>query len=241
MGKCSLQNLLQLTLIISVVKKFEQSCLETKNSTKCCADFYFQDGICKPCKPGWIGPNCIATCPYPTYGHKCINVCKCTKNECDVSEGCIKSTYANFIGTTDKGLLVHVPTLVYKTQPTTEMDDTSDKQNDDNSINDKSLYTSHLLFIVILSSASSLVISVVVIVIVVCRRSSQSKRRDGNVRKRRSTASHGRPSTSYHEIDERFLSPDILFQRQSNGGEYINLDQTKIEKSKYTTLPQVQN
>lgn len=44
------------------------------------------------CKPGWIGPNCIATCPYPTYGHKCINVCKCTKNECDVSEGCIKST-----------------------------------------------------------------------------------------------------------------------------------------------------
>lgn len=220
------------------------------------------------CKPGWIGPNCIATCPYPTYGHKCINVCKCTKNECDVSEGCIKSigiyvllkkispfqtyifllylftilaTDANFIGTTDKGLLVHVPTLVYKTQPTTEMDDTSDKQNDDNSINDKSLDTSHLLFIVILSSASSLVISVVVIVIVVCRRSSQSKRRDGNVRKRRSTASHGRPSTSYHEIDERFLSPDILFQRQSNGGVYINLDQTKIEKTKYTTLPQVQN
>lgn len=24
------------------------------------------------CKPGWIGPNCIAMCPYPTYGHKCI-------------------------------------------------------------------------------------------------------------------------------------------------------------------------
>lgn len=139
----------------------------------------------------------------------------------------------NFIGTTDKGLLVHVPTLVYKTQPTTEMDDTSDKQNDDNSNNDKSLYTSHLLFIVILSSASSLVISVVVIVIVVCRRSSQSKRRHESVRKRRSTASH--------EIDEFHLSPDILFQRQSNGGVYINLDQTKIEKTKYTTLPQVQN
>lgn len=60
----------------------------------------------------------------------------------------ILATDANFIGTTDKGLLVHVPTLVYKTQPTTEMDDTSDKQNDDNSNNDKSLDTSHLLLIV---------------------------------------------------------------------------------------------
>lgn len=49
------------------------------------------------CKPGWIGPNCIAMCPYPSYGHKCINVCECTKNECDVSEGCIKSRYLCFV------------------------------------------------------------------------------------------------------------------------------------------------
>lgn len=50
------------------------------------------------CKPGWIGPNCIAMCPYPSYGHKCINVCECTKNECDVSEGCSKhSKYSCFV------------------------------------------------------------------------------------------------------------------------------------------------
>lgn len=161
---------------------------------------------------------------------------------------CIFSQYlqcsdAIFFGTTDKGLLVqvHVSTLVYKTQTSTEMDHTSDKQNDGNSITDNSLDTSHLLLIVILSSASSLVISVVVIVIVVCRRSGQSKKREESVRKRKSTASQGRPSTSYHEIDEFHLSPDILFQRQSNGGSYIDLDQTKVEKSKYTTLPQVPN
>lgn len=155
----------------------------------------------------------------------------------------IFATDANFIGTTDKGLLVQVSTLVYKIQPSTKLDDihVSDKQNDDNSINDKSLDTSQLLLIVILSSASSLVISVVVIVIVVCRRSGQSKKREESIRKRKSAASQGRPSTSYHEIDEFHLSPDILFQRQSNGGSYIDLDQTKVEKSKYTTLPQVPN
>lgn len=151
----------------------------------------------------------------------------------------IFATDANFIGTTDKGLLVQVSTLVYKIQPSTKLDDihVSDKQNDDNSIND----TSHLLLIVIISSASSFVISVVVIVIVVCRRSGQSKKREESIRKRKSTASQGRASTSYHEIDEFHLSPDILFQRQSNGGSYIDLDQTKVEKSKYTTLPQVPN
>lgn len=138
---------------------------------------------------------------------------------------------------------IKVSTLVYKIQPSTKLDDihVSDKQNDDNSINDKSLDTSQLLLIVILSSASSLVISVVVIVIVVCRRSGQSKKREESIRKRKSTTSHGRPSTSYHEIDEFHLSPDIFFQQQSNGGSYIDLDQTKVEKSKYTTLPQVPN
>lgn len=50
------------------------------------------------CKPGWIGPNCIAMCPYPSYGHKCINECDCAKNECDMSEGCSKhSKYSCFV------------------------------------------------------------------------------------------------------------------------------------------------
>lgn len=117
---------------------------------------------------------------------------------------CIFSQYlqcsdAIFFGTTDKVLLVqvHVSTLVYKTQTSAEMDHTSDKQNDDNSITDNSLDTSHLLLIVILSSASSLVISVVVIVIVVCRRSGQSKKREESIRKRKSAASQGR---SFHVL-----------------------------------------
>lgn len=44
-------------------------------------------------KPGWIGPNCRAMCPYQTYGygHKSINVCECAKNKWDVSDGCIQS------------------------------------------------------------------------------------------------------------------------------------------------------
>ncbi|XP_078316136.1 uncharacterized protein LOC144620163 isoform X2 [Crassostrea virginica] len=63
---------LQMILIISsVIQRSEQECLQG-TSTRCCADFYFDDGTCKPCEIGYFGPNCGKTCPYPTYGRKCV-------------------------------------------------------------------------------------------------------------------------------------------------------------------------
>lgn len=40
------------------------------------------------CQPGYHGPNCAKSCPYPTYGDRCQGVCDCDKISCDVSTGC---------------------------------------------------------------------------------------------------------------------------------------------------------
>lgn len=38
--------------------------------------------------PGFNGINCTEKCPFPTYGNICQMLCKCNKDQCDVSTGC---------------------------------------------------------------------------------------------------------------------------------------------------------
>lgn len=38
--------------------------------------------------PGFSGLNCTRKCPFPTYGIRCQKLCKCNKDQCDVSTGC---------------------------------------------------------------------------------------------------------------------------------------------------------
>lgn len=40
------------------------------------------------CLPGYIGMNCSSKCPFPTYGIKCQEICKCSNEQCDVTTGC---------------------------------------------------------------------------------------------------------------------------------------------------------
>lgn len=37
---------------------------------------------------GFSGENCSSTCPYPTYGRGCQELCNCSKDICDVFTGC---------------------------------------------------------------------------------------------------------------------------------------------------------
>lgn len=131
------------------------------------------------------------------------------------------------------------PTSKYNTEQTTNKNDLSDNIGAASPNTEKALGNSSLLLIVILSSTSSLVISLVVIVFVVCHRTFRSKGRQNSLR-RRSTASTRRPATSYYEIDDRAIALDTLSCRQSNVDMYVNLDKTKVEKSKYATLTQLQ-
>lgn len=38
--------------------------------------------------PGYVGLNCTTQCPFPYYGEKCQNICECSNETCDVSNGC---------------------------------------------------------------------------------------------------------------------------------------------------------
>ena len=40
------------------------------------------------CMPGYLGPNCTLSCPYPTYGEQCEGHCDCSKPSCDIATGC---------------------------------------------------------------------------------------------------------------------------------------------------------
>lgn len=40
------------------------------------------------CMTGYTGLNCTKKCPFPTYGKRCQKLCKCDKDQCDMSSGC---------------------------------------------------------------------------------------------------------------------------------------------------------
>lgn len=42
------------------------------------------------CDIGFFAISCSLTCPYPTYGRGCQNICNCTKDMCDYVQGCLK-------------------------------------------------------------------------------------------------------------------------------------------------------
>lgn len=48
--------------------------------------FYFI--LLSACLSGYSGINCTKKCPFPTYGHRCQKLCKCNKEQCNVSTGC---------------------------------------------------------------------------------------------------------------------------------------------------------
>ena len=42
------------------------------------------------CSEGFFGPNCSISCPYPSYGRRCLDGdCNCSKELCDARNGCV--------------------------------------------------------------------------------------------------------------------------------------------------------
>ncbi|XP_062595754.1 uncharacterized protein LOC134257122 [Saccostrea cucullata] len=71
-------------------------CFKTGFSTNCCADIYSNNGECLPCPRGYFGLHCSYSCPYPSYGHRCLDGnCRCPKEWCSVSDGCLRKNDIN--------------------------------------------------------------------------------------------------------------------------------------------------
>lgn len=62
--------------------------------SNCCYGFFLNDttGKCEACSSGYHGKDCAIQCQYPTYGEGCQSECKCLRNECHYSRGCILHT-----------------------------------------------------------------------------------------------------------------------------------------------------
>nr|XP_034331943.1 uncharacterized protein LOC117691026 [Crassostrea gigas] len=69
-------------------------CLSTEQNPHGCCDGYKWDSAvdnCVECSPGYSGPGCFITCPYPLYGENCQNICNCSSTEyCDFMFGCLE-------------------------------------------------------------------------------------------------------------------------------------------------------
>lgn len=58
----------------------------------CCEGYTFNATLdtCVECDIGFFASSCSLTCPYPTYGRGCQNICNCTKDMCDYVQGCLR-------------------------------------------------------------------------------------------------------------------------------------------------------
>ncbi|XP_062595700.1 uncharacterized protein LOC134257064 [Saccostrea cucullata] len=71
----------------------EKASLSSSQPGICSADYYLKDGRCKPCPQGYFGPKCEHTCPYPTFGYRCLEgPCGCSKEQCNNTHGCLSAS-----------------------------------------------------------------------------------------------------------------------------------------------------
>uniref|UniRef100_K1QBJ0 Uncharacterized protein n=1 Tax=Magallana gigas TaxID=29159 RepID=K1QBJ0_MAGGI len=70
------------------VKIIDIYVLESQIMFPCCTNFYWDEGECKACLPGYFGMNCQTSCVYPTFGKLCMNTCDCNISDCDHVSGC---------------------------------------------------------------------------------------------------------------------------------------------------------
>lgn len=71
------------------------------------------------CTPGYTGPNCTSSCPYPTYGDRCQGYCDCTNVTCDVSKGCLHKgiCYHRLYQTQIKATFINATSVNYCNEP----------------------------------------------------------------------------------------------------------------------------
>lgn len=213
----------------------EEDCSTSNDSNVCCADFFFKDGKCTPCLSGYYGPNCIWTCPYPSFGRRCLEgKCSCPLEICDPVTGCRseestrKNNYESiFERKTSKEYEgnVNSPSII------------EENPQSDEKIKDSKENTSLPSSPVIVTSvvAAVIIISLVAVILFQVKGRIQARIQTLDTKRRSKVTSHRRVDT-YCDIDEDKME-DVKCNMDNELEPYELIDQSKKDATKYTELP----
>lgn len=67
------------------------------------------------CLSGYYGPNCVHTCPFPSFGRRCLEgTCQCPEENCDPISGCRSGKSVNHVRTEKFTIFLAASVLVYE-------------------------------------------------------------------------------------------------------------------------------
>ncbi|XP_048777371.2 uncharacterized protein LOC125681366 [Ostrea edulis] len=219
-------------IFIFIFSRCTTACKNENTSSTCCPSYRFVNGICIDCPLGYFGPNCAYSCPYPSYGHRCLQKCMCDKDKCDISFGCASS----------KQLPSDIASLITTNIPKSKNEYTSGQQSlnnskhpEENGNGPKEIKNGSAAVIAVISVIGVLVISLLVTIIIfqlrgkIHLRLQKSPNRGSNVTSQRHV-------DTYCEIDENEATEGAC-NMWSESEIYEQIDQSKKDGTKYTTLP----
>ncbi|XP_078314903.1 uncharacterized protein LOC111103302 [Crassostrea virginica] len=111
--------ILKSTAYLAIFLNFGKACYREVEE-KCCEHYMLKNNECKPCPPGYTGASCSTTCPSPSYGFGCQQLCKtCSMASCHHVKGCL--VFASLSVTTKAETLSRFGTTFISNEDTTSV------------------------------------------------------------------------------------------------------------------------
>nr|XP_022291316.1 uncharacterized protein LOC111102740 [Crassostrea virginica] len=204
-------------------------------STVCSADFYIKEGKCTPCSDGFFGPNCSISCPFPSYGRRCLDgECNCSKEICDPRNGCVYERHNKEI---QKYNTYEVYTVRERNRTTTVAGFELNIQKSIN-VQDSSNNDDQSTVLIVVAVIGAFIIIALVTVLVVQFKGKQFIRKHTVFFKRDAELTSPRHVDTYCEIDDSKVTEiDCKILRESELEVYESIDQSRKDGTNYTALP----
>ncbi|XP_011436764.3 uncharacterized protein [Magallana gigas] len=207
-----------------------EDCLKSGNNSECCADFFMKGGKCTPCPIGYFGPNCFFTCPYPSYGRRCLGgECECPEELCYPETGCVNQPITQNRNSSHSSLEKITFTEVnnaYFTEPKRDNSGLMDSKKSDSSSS----------AVVVISVFCTLIIMSLIIVIILQMKGKIHSHNQISLSKRRSRVVSQSHVDTYCEIDEKNVEKSEC-NKCDEVEIYELIDHSNNGEIKYTELP----
>ncbi|XP_062581582.1 uncharacterized protein LOC134243335 [Saccostrea cucullata] len=203
-----------------------EKCVKSGESTLCCADYHLVKGQCVPCPKGLFGPGCQHTCPFPSYGHRCLEgECRCPQESCTPRTGCsdpslnrLNPVFHSDLSSKETIQKSKIGISGHNEQTTDEMKEYEENKSSSSAV------------IAVMSVIGVLIICLILSVIVFKLRGKIKLRVQKSTKRGSQIASHVK---TYCEIDDYDVMEDEFGESET----YEKIDQSQKEGLKYTSLP----